>query len=66
MIGFAGVRGGIWNVLINLKDIADPAFVAEMRAKCEALLAEARALLDQATAQVDRQLAEQMAERSRQ
>ncbi len=58
-IGFAGVRGGIWNVLINLKDITDPAFVAEMRVKCEALLAEARALLDQVTAQVDKQLAEQ-------
>ena len=60
-VGFAGVRGGIWNVLINLKDITDPAFVAEMRAKCETLLAEARALLDQVTAQVDRQLAEQKA-----
>ena len=37
-IAFAGVRGGIWNVLINLKGIKDAAYVAEMRAKCAAVL----------------------------
>lgn len=41
---FAGVQGGVWNVLINLKDIADPPYVAAMRERCAALVAEARAL----------------------
>ena len=42
---FAGVRGGLWNVLINLKDIKDAAFVEEMRARCSSMLAEASALM---------------------
>ncbi|OGA32631.1 MAG: glutamate formimidoyltransferase [Betaproteobacteria bacterium RIFCSPLOWO2_12_FULL_64_23] len=53
MVGFtiasAGVRGGIWNVLINLKDLADAAFVAEMRPTCAKLLAKTDALLARAT-----------------
>ncbi len=53
MVGFtiaaAGVRGGIWNVLINLKDIGDAAYVAEMRPACASLLAAADALLARAT-----------------
>ncbi|HEX7511839.1 MAG TPA: cyclodeaminase/cyclohydrolase family protein, partial [Candidatus Methylomirabilis sp.] len=56
--GFAGVRGGIWNVLINLKDITDPLFVREMRGQCETLLREAQTLLDRVTAHVDRRLGE--------
>jgi glutamate formiminotransferase/formiminotetrahydrofolate cyclodeaminase len=55
---YAGVRGGIWNVLINLKDITDHAFVGEMRDKCESLLKDARALSDQVTTHVDTRLAE--------
>jgi len=47
-MGFAGLRGGIWNVLINLKDITDPAFTADMRSRCAQLLAEGQALLDKA------------------
>ena len=57
-IAFAGVRGGIWNVLINLKDLSDPAFVAEMQDKCAALLADARALADAACASIDARLVE--------
>lgn len=53
MVGFtiasAGVRGGIWNVLINLKDITDAAFVAAMRPVCTKLLGEADALLARAS-----------------
>ena len=53
MVGFtiaaAGVRGGIWNVLINLKDITDPAYVAHMRPACAELLGAADALLARAT-----------------
>ena len=56
-MGFAGVRGGIWNVLINLKDITDRAFTADLEARCARLRAEAQALLDEATARGDGQLA---------
>jgi glutamate formiminotransferase/formiminotetrahydrofolate cyclodeaminase len=57
-IGFAGVRGGVWNVLTNLKDITDPVFVREMRGQCETLLREAQTLLDRVTAHVDQRLGE--------
>jgi glutamate formiminotransferase / formiminotetrahydrofolate cyclodeaminase len=55
-IAFAGVRGGIWNVLINLKDITDPAYVARRKAECADLLARAKALLDRAAPHGDAQL----------
>jgi len=55
---YAGIRGGIWNVLINLKDIADRNFVDEMRHKCDSLLQEARTLSEQVTTHVDARLAE--------
>ena len=48
-IAFAGVRGGIWNVLINLKDITDAAFAAELEPACAKLLDQADALLARAT-----------------
>lgn len=56
-MGFAGVRGGIWNVLINLKDISDTAYNTRMKAACEELLAEARTLMDRALADGDAKLA---------
>jgi glutamate formiminotransferase/formiminotetrahydrofolate cyclodeaminase len=56
--GYAGVRGGVWNVMINLKDITDRSFVAEMRAKCDSLLKDAGALLEQVSTHVDARLAE--------
>ena len=60
MVGFtiaaAGVRGGIWNVLINLKDISDAAYVAHMRPACAELLGAADALLARATADGDARL----------
>jgi glutamate formiminotransferase/formiminotetrahydrofolate cyclodeaminase len=52
-LAFAGVRGGLWNVLINLKDITDPAFTEARRQDCARLLAEARELLDRALARGD-------------
>jgi len=55
-MGFAGLRGGLWNVLINLKDITDPAFTADLEARCARLLAEARTLLDRASADGDANL----------
>ncbi len=57
-VAYAGVRGGVWNVLINLKDITDAAFVHEMRGKCDGLLRDAHALLTQVVAHVDKRLAE--------
>ena len=42
---FTGVRGGLWNVMINLKDIKDAAFVDEMRVRCGSILTEAQALM---------------------
>ena len=64
-MGFAGVRGGIWNVLINLKDITDPAFNADLQARCAKLLADARALLEGALAYGDGKLAAMLEQKSR-
>ena len=62
-LAFAGVRGGIWNVLINLKDITDAAYVSEKKAQCADLLAKAQALLARATAHGDAQLEAMLAKR---
>lgn len=56
-MGFAGLRGGIWNVLINLKDITDKNFNADMESRCSKLLADATALLNDAMTYGDSQLA---------
>lgn len=55
-IAFAGVRGGILNVLINLKDIKDKEFVRKMSDKCTELYEEARSLLSEINSDVDRKL----------
>lgn len=55
-IAYAGVRGGLWNVLVNLKDITDPAYVAAQRARAEELLAEARALAEETGAAIDQRM----------
>jgi glutamate formiminotransferase/formiminotetrahydrofolate cyclodeaminase len=49
-LGHAGVRGGAWHALVNLKDISDAGFGAETRKACEGLVAKAKALLDGAVA----------------
>lgn len=36
-MAFCGVKGGIYNVLINLKDIKDETFIKEMKKTCAAL-----------------------------
>ena len=49
----AGVRGGIWNVLVNLKGMQDPAYVKKMRdSQCDELLEKATRLLDETAAHV--------------
>jgi glutamate formiminotransferase/formiminotetrahydrofolate cyclodeaminase len=55
-MGFAGVRGGIWNVLINLKDIHDAVFNAEMQKRCDLLLDEANSLLGKVVSAGDAKL----------
>lgn len=60
-MAFGGVRGGLWNVIINLKDITDEAFTHEMKTDCDRLLGEARALLEEATAFGDQSLERMLA-----
>jgi glutamate formiminotransferase/formiminotetrahydrofolate cyclodeaminase len=55
-MGFAGVRGGLWNVIINLKDITDKSFNQNMRIRCLELLNEAKSVLDEATGYGDEAL----------
>jgi glutamate formiminotransferase/formiminotetrahydrofolate cyclodeaminase len=64
-MGFAGLRGGIWNVLINLKDITDPAFTADLQDRCARLLADAQALLERAMAHGDGKLAGMLEKKQR-
>lgn len=45
-IAFSGIRGGIFNVLINLPPIKDPKFVEEMKSVCMKLEKESQTLLD--------------------
>jgi glutamate formiminotransferase/formiminotetrahydrofolate cyclodeaminase len=53
----AGVRGGAWNVLINLKDITDPVFVSTMRERCTTLVDQADTVARRTQAHVDQELA---------
>lgn len=55
-LAFAGVRGGIWNAEVNLRDVTDADYVAQVRAECEVLLAEASEVLAGTTAFVDSSL----------
>jgi glutamate formiminotransferase/formiminotetrahydrofolate cyclodeaminase len=45
-IAFSGIRGGIFNVLINLPPINDPKYVEEMKSVCVKLEKESQILLD--------------------
>ena len=45
-MAYSGVMGGIYNVLINLKDIDDEEFCIEMRQKCEQLKLSSKEKLD--------------------
>lgn len=56
----AGVRGGIWNVIINLKDITDPAYVADMQAQCAGLLEQSTAKLAEITSFIDQKLVDRL------
>jgi glutamate formiminotransferase/formiminotetrahydrofolate cyclodeaminase len=45
--GFTGVKGGILNVLINLKEIKDSEFVEQMKTNCKQLENEAISILNE-------------------
>lgn len=64
-MGFAGLRGGLWNVLINLKDIEDAGFVTEHQARCAALLQEGETLLSAIASDGDARLATMIASKKR-
>ncbi len=59
-MAYAGVRGGIWNVVINLKDITDPAYLADRQRECASLLAQAGTVLKEVTDHVDQKLLDRL------
>jgi glutamate formiminotransferase/formiminotetrahydrofolate cyclodeaminase len=59
-MAYAGVRGGVWNVVINLKDIVDMGYVTEMQAQCSGLLAQAGEKVAEITAFVDQKLLDRL------
>jgi glutamate formiminotransferase/formiminotetrahydrofolate cyclodeaminase len=60
-MAYAGVRGGVWNVVINLRDISDGAYVSDMQTQCDRLLAQAGARLKEITDDVDLKLLDRLA-----
>ena len=55
-IAYTGVLGGIYNVLINLKDIKDDEFNAQMRSDCEVLKEKAKNKLNDVLSFVENKL----------
>ncbi len=56
-MAFSGIRGGIWNVLINLKDISsDVDFVHKMQKQCQDLLSKAEKSIHELNESVDSKL----------
>jgi glutamate formiminotransferase/formiminotetrahydrofolate cyclodeaminase len=55
-IAFSGVKGGIFNVVINLKEIEDKQFVTEMVTTCRELERQAWTDLQQITASVEEKI----------
>lgn len=55
-MAYSGVLGGIYNVLINLKDIKDIDFCADMRSKCEQLKMDANKKLNEVLSFVEDKL----------
>ncbi len=55
-MAYSGVLGGIYNVLINLKDIDDKQFCDEMREKCNRLKSTSKKRLDEVLKYVEEKL----------
>ncbi|MFZ0391260.1 MAG: glutamate formimidoyltransferase [Calditrichia bacterium] len=53
---FTGVKGGIFNVLINLPQISDKTFVEDMKQTCSRIEQDARELLDKTLRQVQEKI----------
>ncbi len=64
-MAYTGVRGGIWNVVINLKDITDAAYVTDMQSQCADLLAKATQKLSEVTTFIDQKLLDRLAKANR-
>jgi glutamate formiminotransferase/formiminotetrahydrofolate cyclodeaminase len=56
-IAFAGLKGGIYNVLINLKDIEDKQFSSQVRQQCTELLEKAKTTLGRIEKLLEQKLA---------
>jgi glutamate formiminotransferase/formiminotetrahydrofolate cyclodeaminase len=59
-LAFAGVQGGIYNVLINLKESCDPAYVQDLKNQCDALLQQALKLREENTQLLQLKIQEQL------
>ena len=55
-MAFTGVIGGVYNVLINLKDIKDDEFNSQMRKNCDALKLKSERMLREVTEIVEGKL----------
>lgn len=64
-MGFSAVRGALWNVRVNLKDITDKSYFDTMAKKCEELLATAQSLLTEAGSFIDLRLGEMIAKKQK-
>lgn len=62
-LAMAAVRGALWNVVINLKDLKDPAYVRECQEKSAKLLERAQKVAAELAEAVDKQLAETIAKK---
>jgi glutamate formiminotransferase/formiminotetrahydrofolate cyclodeaminase len=59
-MAYAGVRGGVWNVVINLKDITDAGYATDMQEQCSILLTQAGEKLTEITVFVDQKLIDRL------
>ncbi len=55
-IAYTGLKGGIYNVLINLKDIEDELFNNDMRKQCDKLDKDARKIVNRISKLVDKNI----------
>lgn len=57
-MGYAGIRGAIWNVRINLKDVNDKAYIETLGTQTQQLLEQATILLSETEKFVDQKINE--------
>ncbi|TFG98583.1 MAG: glutamate formimidoyltransferase [Calditrichales bacterium] len=59
-IAYSGVKGGVFNVLINLKEITDPAYVQDMINTCRELEDSVKKTVDDMMARVNQKILQRM------